>query len=377
MDAKAHHIYLIPGFFGFANFGEFKYFAHVRRALEVALAGRGLPVAIHEVRVLPTASLPRRATALLETIAATWSEGAPISLVGHSTGGLDARLLLTPGLELPSGRRVDPIAPHVRAVVSVTTPHRGSPLADKLASVLGQQLLRVISAMTIHSIRIGRVPLPVMTRLADVLAPLGGLVGGLVGAKGGLLESIYRDVLHDFSDEQARLLEGFFQQVSSDATLLPQLGAAAMELFNTRCSLRAGVRYGSVVLQARPPTLRGTIQSHSPFDQASYGVFRAIHGLTATGSGCPRLRPPQEQALRGAFGRVPGPEANDAIVPTLSQVWEEVIACAWGDHLDVLGHFDGGDASRHNDWLRSLSGFTAGDFGRIWGGVADFIAEAA
>ncbi|MCA9696401.1 MAG: hypothetical protein KC431_02665, partial [Myxococcales bacterium] len=115
----------------------------------------------------------------------------------------------------------------------------------------------------------------------------------------------------------------------------------------------------------------------SPFDQASYGVFRAIHTLTATGSGCPRLRPAQEEALRGAFGRVPGPEANDAIVPTLSQVWEEVIACAWGDHLDVLGHFDGGDTSGHNDWLRSLSGFTARDFGRVWGGVADFIAAAA
>lgn len=376
MEAKAHHIYLIPGFFGFANFGEFKYFAHVRRALEAELAARGLRPAIHEVRVLPTASLTRRATTLLETITATWDEGAPISLVGHSTGGLDARLLLTPGLELPSGRRVDSVAPHVRAVVSVTTPQRGSPLADKLASVLGQQLLRVISAMTIHSIRIGRVPLPVMTRLADAVAPIGGLVGGLVGARGGLMESIYRDVLHDFSDEQAALLEGFFQQVGRDSSLLPQLGAPAMELFNARCSLRDGVRYGSVVLQARPPSLRGAIRSTSPFDQASYAVFRAIYALTATGGGCPRLTPAQEQALRDAFGRVPGPEANDAIVPTLSQVWEAVIDCAWGDHLDVLGHFDGGPDSRHNDWLRSLSGFSTGDFARIWGRVADFIAAA-
>ncbi|MEZ4454409.1 MAG: hypothetical protein R3B09_33465 [Nannocystaceae bacterium] len=369
MEAKRAHVYLIPGFFGFANFGEFKYFAHVRRALTGELTVRGVEPVIHEVRVLPTASLPRRATALLETITSTWTEGAPIALIGHSTGGLDARLLMTPGLALPNGRSADPIAPHVRAVVTVTTPHRGSPLADALASVLGQQILRALSAMTIHTIRLGRVPLPLMARFADALGPL----GSLVGAKGGLMEDLYRDVLRDFSDEQARLLEDFFHQVSRDSSLLPQLGAPAMELFNTQCTLRPGVRYGSVVLQARPPTLRGSIQSMTPMDQASYAVFRAIHALTAAGVGCPRLDGAQEAALREGFARVPGPEANDAIVPTLSQVWETVIACAWGDHLDVLGHFDGGASSRHNDWLRTLSGFSSRDFERIWGQVAEFI----
>ncbi|MEZ4381281.1 MAG: hypothetical protein R3A79_08020 [Nannocystaceae bacterium] len=370
MADPRHLVYLVPGFFGFANFGQFKYFAHVRRALEVELRARGLAPEIHEVRVLPTASLPRRAAALLAVIRRTWEEGVPLSIVGHSTGGLDARLLMTPDVELPSGGRVDDVAPHVRAVVSVTTPHRGTPLADKLASVLGQQLLRVLSAMTIHSIRVGRVPLPIMTRIADVFGPL----GALVGAKGGLLEELYRDVLRDFTPEQARHIEAFFRQVASDSSLLPQLGASAMELFNTRCSLRPGLRYGSVVLQARPPTLRGALRSGTPFDQASYAIFRALHTLTGSGAGAPWPGPAQEAALREAFGAPPDPQANDAIVPTLSQVWGEVLACAWGDHLDVLGHYEGGSGDAHNDWLRSLSGFSGADFGRIWSRVSDFIA---
>ncbi len=372
MEAKKkHRVYLVPGFFGFASFGEFKYFSHVRRRLEENLRDRGVDAEIHEVRVLPTASLPRRASTLLAAISSTWSEGPTISLVGHSTGGLDARLLMTPGVALPGGAP-EAIAPHVRAVVSVATPHHGTPLADKLSSVLGQQLLRLLSATTIRSIRVGRVPLPIMSRFADALGP----VGSLLGAKGGLMESIYRDVLRDFDDEQAGLLQSFFRQVASDSSLLPQLGAASMELFNTRCSLREGTRYGSVVLQARPPTLRGTLRSSTPFDQASYTVFRAIHALTAGVSGLPRLDPEQAESLRQVFGPVGG-DGNDAIVPTLSQVWGSVLACAWGDHLDVLGHFDGGPDSPHNDWLRSMSGFGQPEFTSIWARVADFLVDAS
>jgi len=62
-------------------------------------------------------------------------------------------------------------------------------------------------------------------------------------------------------------------------------------------------------------------------------------------------------------------------VPTLSQVWGTVLACAWGDHLDILGHFDGAASSPNNDWLRSLSGFTQRDFDAVWGRVADFVAD--
>ncbi|RZO60262.1 MAG: triacylglycerol lipase, partial [Sandaracinaceae bacterium] len=50
-----HHVYLIPGFFGFANFGDFKYFAHVREHLRDRLDRRGVNAAIHYAPSFPTA----------------------------------------------------------------------------------------------------------------------------------------------------------------------------------------------------------------------------------------------------------------------------------------------------------------------------------
>ncbi|MCA9692718.1 MAG: hypothetical protein R3A51_18875 [Nannocystaceae bacterium] len=376
MQGPRHHIYLVPGFFGFADFGEFQYFAHVRRTLTRMLAARGASAQLHEVRVLPTASLPRRAATLLETIHATRSEGAHLHIIGHSTGGLDARLLLAPGAAIPSDRATADVAAQVRSVVTVATPHFGSPLADVLNNVLGPQLLRVLSAATIHTIRLGSLPLPILTRLTDALAP----VSSVIGARGGLLEQLYRDVLQDFNGEQARKIEEFFRNVSADRSLLPQLGAPAMELFNTRCTKRAGVRYGSVVLQGRPPSLSGVVQTGiGPFGQASYGLYRTVYSLTAQTSGPPpRLLPAQADALAGAFGAVPKYQANDAIVPTLSQVWEEVVAAAWADHLDVLGYFEGPQLiPPHNDWLRSLSGFDIDAFHGVWSRVVDFLLAAA
>ena len=114
----SHHVYLVPGFFGFANFGDFKYFAHVRRVLPPLLAARGVAASLHEVRVLPTSSLPRRASTLLETIDATSVDGDHVHIVGHSTGGLDARLLLAPGAELPEGAEVSTTVPPADLIAS-------------------------------------------------------------------------------------------------------------------------------------------------------------------------------------------------------------------------------------------------------------------
>lgn len=43
-------IYLVPGFFGFANFGDLKYFGHVRDFLRRA----GLGAEVHVVPTRPT-----------------------------------------------------------------------------------------------------------------------------------------------------------------------------------------------------------------------------------------------------------------------------------------------------------------------------------
>ena len=56
MVPGAHHVLLVPGFFGFATLGEFAYFAHVRDFLAEALPAAGVNGEVEVVRTIPTAS---------------------------------------------------------------------------------------------------------------------------------------------------------------------------------------------------------------------------------------------------------------------------------------------------------------------------------
>jgi triacylglycerol lipase len=69
---------------------------------------------------------------------------------------------------------------------------------------------------------------------------------------------------------------------------------------------------------------------------------------------------------------------NDGIVPTLSQLWGEVIRAVWADHHDVIGHFHHPThVPPHFDWVASGTGFTREGFEALWDDVAEFIAAAA
>jgi len=367
-----HHIYLIPGFFGFSNFGDFKYFAHVRDHLQAWLAERDVPAAIHYAPTFPTASLRRRAGRLIELIAETSGDGGPIHLIGHSTGGLDARLAVAPDASLATPIDPEPFARRVRTVVAVASPHYGAPTAAFFTSLLGQRLLSLLSLTTVYLIRVGSIPLPALVVLASALSS----TGALRAVSGGLLDQVYQQVLRDFTPERRDQLARFFGEVERDQTLLVQLTPESLDLFNAMAVEREGIRRGSVVAQARPPSLRRNVEvGMNPTNQAMYGLYRALWQLASTLPEhlLPKLDPVQEDALRRAFGRVPSARGNDAIVPTVSQVWGEVIHAGWADHLDVIGHFDDRDHQPlHVDWVRTLSGFTRREFETMWDEVARF-----
>jgi triacylglycerol lipase len=109
-------VVLVHGLFGFDRIGvpgaRFDYFRGIARHLE------GLGCQAHAVRLPASASVPDRARELVAAIDAL--PHARIDLIAHSLGGLDARYALTHlGL-----------AQRVRSLVTVGTPHRGTPLAD-------------------------------------------------------------------------------------------------------------------------------------------------------------------------------------------------------------------------------------------------------
>ena len=133
-------IVLHHGFCGFSSLRlgplRLNYFSRIDRAL----AARGHPLII--TRVHPTAGIESRARQLKETIVRQLEAiGRPRSefvIVGHSMGGLDARYLIKRlGME-----------DRVLALLSVTTPHRGTPAADFSVKHLGRLgAIRLLTAL--------------------------------------------------------------------------------------------------------------------------------------------------------------------------------------------------------------------------------------
>jgi triacylglycerol lipase len=109
-------VVLIHGLFGFDRIGvpgaRLEYF----RGIAAHLATLGCHA--HAVRLPPARSVPARAEELVRAIEALPHDR--IDLIAHSLGGLDARYALA---HLGLARRV-------RSLVTICTPHRGTPLAD-------------------------------------------------------------------------------------------------------------------------------------------------------------------------------------------------------------------------------------------------------
>ena len=363
-----NHVYLVPGFFGFVNLGDFAYWGHVLRALERELPGWG----IHPVETRPTATLPQRAMRLLDAIESTSGPDDALFVVGHSTGGIDGRMLAAPGVVLPDGRTSEAVQGRMKAVVSVCSPHHGTPSASFFATLQGKAALRALSLATVASIRRGRIPLNILLKLGEMVSSTSRR---LTGGAHGLSDDLFRGLLGEFSVERRDAIAAFLSDVSDDRALLPQLTADSMQLLNATLPNHRQVRYGSVVARAAPPRLAGFREAgFSPAGQAARALYVGCWNLAGVWGEAPEPSVPHADAMIDAWGEVPGPGDNDAIVPTRSQPWGHLIRCVTGDHLDVLGHFAGPNLDpRHYDWLPSGSAFSDKHFRALWSDVAGFL----
>jgi hypothetical protein len=369
---ETHVLYLVPGFFGFTNLGRLRYFMHVDRFLRERCAERGIQARVHVVPTHPTASLPKRAALVIETMARTLrGRGEIVHLIGHSTGGLDARLATSPGVVLPTRLDVERWAGRVRSVIGVSSPQRGTPLAAYLTTRRGQRALALLSLMTSYLLRFGRLPLSALLGVGKFFRRTG------TRRDGTLIDALSRRLLEDFSLPRRRAVSRLLREVFEDQSLLLQLTPEAMDLFVATVRDRPGVRYGSVVTRSRPPGVGTTLAAGlGAGPQAIHAIYGAIYRLSAQTQGARTPQPDamQRRALRRAYGKVPGARANDGIVPTRAQVHGRVIAAVRGDHLDVIGHFNDPDTDPpHFDWLTTGSGFDLARFEAVWDGVMDFL----
>jgi len=369
---EAHAIYLIPGFFGFTNLGRLRYFTHVDRFLRERCAERGIDARVYVVPTHPTASLSKRAALVVETLARTLrGRGEIVHLIGHSTGGVDARLVAAPGVVLPTKLDVERWAGRVRSVIGVSSPQRGTPLAAYLTTRRGQRTLALLSLTTSYVLRFGHLPLSALLGMAAFFRR------GETRREGTLIDDLSQRLLEDFSSARRHAVGRLLREVFEDQSLLLQLTPESMDLFAATVRDRPGVRYGSVVTRSRPPGVASTMAAGLDAGaQAIHAIYGAIYRLSAQSRAAetPQPNAAQRRALRRAYGKVPGAHANDGIVPTRAQVYGHVIAAVRGDHLDVIGHFnDPATDPPHFDWLTTGSGFDRGRFEAVWDSVLSFL----
>ncbi|HSO33561.1 MAG TPA: hypothetical protein VLT33_13605, partial [Labilithrix sp.] len=396
-----NRLYLSPGMFGFGRLATYDYFAHVERALTRRFADAGKPLESHVVDVSPTASIRRRAVRLAELVAKTSEDGkGTIHLLGHSTGGLDARLVASPSARLPTARENLAWVSRLRSVTTMSTPHYGTPLATFFATVSGQRMLYAVSALTFIGLSLGAPPLAAASALVVAI----GRLDRMIGVEVRILDRTTDALLGVLEPAASMEVRGYLDGIRRDQGAMIQLTPEAMDLFLAGVEDRAGVHYQCTCAQAPPPSARKLASSlGGPWKALSSTIFTTMYGITARYDErypCASPDPGDAvgDALRKAFGRMPGARANDGVVPVLSQVWGHVAWAGYADHLDVLGHFPGevtpgrslwksllgrSDAtlapdvrpgaadSRHVDWLRSGAGFDE----RAFGGLMDALAS--
>jgi len=123
------NIILAHGVLGFKERFGIEYFNGVAEHLQK------LPAHVFVAEVSPTAGIVQRGEELRGQIAAAFNDGRlnpaeKAHIISHSMGGLDSRYLLSPATQKTTGNDV---ATRIASLTTISSPHRGSPIADLLA----------------------------------------------------------------------------------------------------------------------------------------------------------------------------------------------------------------------------------------------------
>lgn len=363
-------IYLVPGFMGFQSIGDLCYFRRVPQMLGQLLGELGHDkVEVHECPTFPSGSIARRAQRALQFISDHGGKQAEsIHIVGHSTGGLDARLLAAPGVRLVPGVMEEQIGKRIHSVVTISTPHYGTPMANLLLALPFQKTLRMVGFLGLAPR--GRAALLGLARVMNMVAR----ADDWMGRTDTFLDTVVNKVLKGIGKEADDPIWDFLREISNDQGAAIQLTLEAMHLFNAAVADRQGTRYSSIVTVAPPPP--GSFRREhfiSPVKAASTFVFWALYRMAASASKQYPYTALDIEALNLNDHSAPiviRKSSNDGIVPCQSQAYGKVLDVVLGDHLDVVGQFPGSGGDRHADWLPCGADFGEDQFRHAWSLVA-------
>jgi steroid delta-isomerase-like uncharacterized protein len=441
------HIVLVPGFGGFDALGDLHYYAGVtpvfrRWRAEESADLRVAGSILHYFDNLPTASVAVRAERLRRYFAKRIARNEiqpddTIALVGHSTGGLDIRLLLWNLATKPDEVcRIDGDAGNacavrnqdmlnqVRRVVFLSVPQSGTNIADWVRSYEGPRRLITDSLGTAFETsrlqRDGRLRRWVTGHLAALADA--DLLRAAEDAVRESDESQFAKVPADAASarEAFALLWLWTRNIAADFSAINDLvsmhpdGKQAREARQNQEKAnwdKQGITTRSYATVGKCPYNAEVLRRQGRWDLARYLLSREAW-LSQTG------RPETDRIYRysyracagGPFKTATGVNTatvfgttktrtiedweNDGIVNTASMLWpngtETQLVDA--DHGDIIGHYKlvevpryGADASsaterpgrRYHtyDFLKSGSGFGDKEFSQIWRDALAFCAR--
>jgi hypothetical protein len=366
-ERNVDRVVLIPGFFGFGSFGSgqerLEYFQDVIDELGHAV---GLPrehIHVHEPP--PTGALRSRVASLCERLLAVIGEDtlrgtgrARIHLVGHSTGGLDARLLVNPGYrewKQPPPDVLAALRARVGTVATISAPLRGTPLAANVAF----PFRRVLDGLSVSAI---------FDRELDAL-PWAGPLLQLLARAPGIADLPIVSRFTSVSPATWEQIERFRGLILSDGGLIDDLKPAGMAKLEATLE-RDHVPMIHYVTVAPRPAIGGDALRRAVYAASWFATERgaSMQPLPSGVSGA--WPPPKEAWLTGGWDEALGspPRANDGVVPTWSQaVPGNEARFLRADHLDVVGHFAGG---RSVTIFKSGASFGPAEFRKLWRDVA-------
>lgn len=363
-------IVLVPGLFGFGAFGagrggapRIDYFAEVKKVLS---ARTGVPQArIRSTEPPPTGALAHRVAELvteIEQVLAAAPDGARVHVVGHSTGGVDARLLANPAYHAFTGHGVEDerrrrVAARLGHVVTLSAPFHGTPCAVKLRP----EFKGLVAALSLWNV-------------LDHGGALAGALGPLVATLLGALQVVARDgranagvveLLDRLGVDHATVGEivKFRDAILRDDALLDDLAPGRMEAMNARLAPDPIAIESYVTASPRP-----ALGDLGGLERRAF--YLLLHHATSDASFAPAAFPHGRWLVGAHDHDLVGnaPEASDGVVPASSQtVSGEAAGIVLADHEDVIGHFDG---QENTTLFKSGSGFTRARFARLWADVA-------
>jgi triacylglycerol lipase len=366
-------VFLVPGFFGFTSVGTLSYFEDVEQILGRALRRRGVEARIVRCTTQPTGSIKQRADALRrEVLRKGGLKAQELHFVGHSTGGLDVRMLLTPGAKLARGDTEERIARLTRTAISVATPHHGTPLANHFITVHGQTLLLVLTALATSGE--GRGTLFAAAKAIALVARLDDWLGRSGTSLDRIAEGLLRKIRFDREDPAWKYLG----EIERDQGAILQLTPEGIDMFDAAVADHVGIAYSCVVAGVPTPHEEFKVKDlMDPEYLVLRSLFRLLHALTAQPHPhypYPKPTKATQRLLDHGLRFKATPAISDGIVPTLSQLHGRLLHVARADHLDVVGHYTlaGG---RTGNWLPSGAGFNPDAFEATWEAVAAEIAR--